>query len=576
MTRTSLLIPRPLTLSAVASLLLPPLALAQDEAVEIAGRIVACSQGQTAQGPFGGSDSDNLGSDAISWYAGVDTDGGIDDDDDVWIQVDLSRFVDRSELAIKTRQLGGTGNQLKLDLSLDGPVGLGSALPERGWFISSNGPNMGQLRLTLGDDCAGWILRTEQGYFATPGDYGLEGMGYEDFEDDPFFEPCLAGWGQSRWIYGSMDVTVTVTEVDLPKFPSTPIFYWGEEGQWILPIGLGETSAAPKNTVAGDGHTVTLFSDGSVACWGSNSYGQCNVPSGIGTPENPVASVAAGNSHTVALLADGSVACWGRNDDGQCDVPSGIGTPENPVIDVAAGDGHTVAVLADGSVACWGSNFLGQCDVPSWIGTPENPVASVTAGPSRTVALLVNGSVSCWGNSSWCNIPGGVGTPENPVTDVAAGSYHTVALLADGSVACWGDNSWDQCDVPSGIGTPENPVTGIAAGESHTVALLADGSVACWGSNGYGQCDVGCFDPATPFESVSAGRFVSVATLQSQPVSCPGDLNGDGVVGGADLALMITTWGPCTACDADLNGDGDVNGNDLGLMFAAWGACGAG
>ena len=68
-------------------------------------------------------------------------------------------------------------------------------------------------------------------------------------------------------------------------------------------------------------HTVALLADGSVACWGSNDYGQCDVPSGIGTPENPVASVAAGGYHTVALLADGSVACWGSNGDGQCDTP---------------------------------------------------------------------------------------------------------------------------------------------------------------------------------------------------------------------------------------------------------------
>ncbi len=504
MTRTSLLIPGPLTMSAVASLLLPPLALAQDETVEIAGRVVACSQGQTAEGPFGGSDFDNLGSDAISWYAGVDTDGGIDDDDDLWIQVDLSRFVDRSELAIKTRQFGGTGNQLKLDISLDGPVGLGSALPERGWFISSNGPNMGQVRLTLGDDCAGWILRTEQGYFATPGDYGLEGMGYQEFESDPFFEPCLTGWGQSRWIYGNDDVTVTVTEVDLPEFPSTPIFYWGKEGQWILPIGLGETSAAPKNTLAGDGHTVTLFSDGSVTCWGSNFYGQCDVPSGIGTPENPVADVAAGDLHTVAVLSDGSVACWGSDDGGfydfgQSDVPSGIGTPENPVTDVAAGSYHTVALLADGSVVCWGAGRANLNYPPEY-------------GQSR--------------------VPSGIGTPENPVASIAAGGLHTVALLADGSVACWGSNGYGQCDV--GCFDPATPFESVSAGRFVSVATLQSQPVSCPGDlNGDG---------------VVGGADIGLMNATWGPcTACDADLNGDGDVNGNDLGLMFAAWGACGA-----------------------------
>ena len=84
---------------------------------------------------------------------------------------------------------------------------------------------------------------------------------------------------------------------------------------------------------------------GLVACWGTNSNGQCNVPSEVGTPENPIVQVASGHRHTVALLADGSVAGWEKNVDGQSDVPSGIGTPENPVIAVAASAYHAIALF---------------------------------------------------------------------------------------------------------------------------------------------------------------------------------------------------------------------------------------
>lgn len=58
--------------------------------------------------------------------------------------------------------------------------------------------------------------------------------------------------------------------------------------------------------------------------------------------------------------------------------------------------------------------------------------------------------------------------------------------------------------------------------------------------------------------------------------SCPGDINGDGVVNGADLGLLLQSWGPCPpkqACPADFNGDGFVNGADLGVLLQAWGAC---
>ena len=50
----------------------------------------------------------------------------------------------------------------------------------------------------------------------------------------------------------------------------------------------------------------------------------------------------------------------------------------------------------------------------------------------------------------------------------------------------------------------------------------------------------------------------------------PGDLDGDGVVGGADLGLLLAAWGSVDP-EADLDGSGTVDGGDLGLMLANWG-----
>lgn len=59
-----------------------------------------------------------------------------------------------------------------------------------------------------------------------------------------------------------------------------------------------------------------------------------------------------------------------------------------------------------------------------------------------------------------------------------------------------------------------------------------------------------------------------------QLTPCPADFTLDRVVNGADLALMLGSWGSCgTYCPHDLNFDGVVNGADLGLMLSAWGAC---
>ena len=56
------------------------------------------------------------------------------------------------------------------------------------------------------------------------------------------------------------------------------------------------------------------------------------------------------------------------------------------------------------------------------------------------------------------------------------------------------------------------------------------------------------------------------------PPEIPGDFDGDGVVGGADLGVLLASWGPCPApCPADLNGDGVVGGADIGLLLVNWG-----
>jgi hypothetical protein len=56
---------------------------------------------------------------------------------------------------------------------------------------------------------------------------------------------------------------------------------------------------------------------------------------------------------------------------------------------------------------------------------------------------------------------------------------------------------------------------------------------------------------------------------------CYADLNADGVVQGADLGIMLASWGSVPAgVSADINRDGAVDGTDLGLLLSGWGPCG--
>lgn len=51
---------------------------------------------------------------------------------------------------------------------------------------------------------------------------------------------------------------------------------------------------------------------------------------------------------------------------------------------------------------------------------------------------------------------------------------------------------------------------------------------------------------------------------------CPADLNVDGDVDGADLAILIGSWG---SSNYDLTGDGIVDGADLTIVLGSWGPC---
>lgn len=56
-------------------------------------------------------------------------------------------------------------------------------------------------------------------------------------------------------------------------------------------------------------------------------------------------------------------------------------------------------------------------------------------------------------------------------------------------------------------------------------------------------------------------------------IPCPADLNGNGIVDGADLGILLGSWGPCAGCLADFGMDGIVDGADLGILLGSWGAC---
>jgi len=110
-----------------------------------------------------------------------------------------------------------------------------------------------------------------------------------------------------------------------------------------------------------------------------------------------------------------------------------------------------------------------------------------------------------------------------------------------------------------GLGNGFAP-NGSPQGTSRISAMLFEGEtyhlvVSQWAASTPGQPYVNTI--------VGPGEFIVVGAIV-------GDLDGNGIVDGADLGILLAAWGPCPGCDADLNGDGVVDGADIGILLQAW------
>lgn len=126
---------------------------------------------------------------------------------------------------------------------------------------------------------------------------------------------------------------------------------------------------------AGPSHSLALRSNGSIAAWGLNDYGQCNVPS----PNRDFIAVAGGWWHSLGLKSNGTIVAWGNNTYHQRDVPS----PNSGFIAIAAGTYHSAGLKSDGTIVCWGDTTYGECTILS----PNSNYMAIAALGGRTLAL---------------------------------------------------------------------------------------------------------------------------------------------------------------------------------------------
>lgn len=166
-----------------------------------------------------------------------------------------------------------------------------------------------------------------------------------------------------------------------------------------------------------------------------------------------------------------------------------------------------------------------------------------------------------------------------------AGSNH--GITADGGVLMLGvDGRLEKRDQISGelLASSVDPVTADLT-QSH---VLVDGAGRIFYGNGGFPGTIYSFNPnlslrwsigvpnlnqggptiAADGTLVVAGVGGDLRAYRTEPSCAPADLDCDGIVGPADLAILLGAWG---TAKADLDGDGVAGPSDLAILLGAWG-----
>lgn len=131
--------------------------------------------------------------------------------------------------------------------------------------------------------------------------------------------------------------------------------------------------------------------------------------------------------------------------------------------------------------------------------------------------------------------------------------------------------------VPTDFTRPVDPLLGpLLVGMTHEEVVSAyagSGGGAGIDLASVGLSEIGFVRISLP-EDAGFTIEIDAASDVGTPASPP-DLDGDGGVGGGDLAILLASWGEQDGgSPADLDGDGVVGGGDLATLLAAWGTGG--
>jgi hypothetical protein len=279
------------------------------------------------------------------------------------------------------------------------------------------------------------------------------------------------------------------------------------------------------------------------------------------------------------------VAKW----DGSQWSPLGSGMDDAVSALVVFDDGTGPALYAGGFFSMAGGKPVNR--VAKWDGSEWSPLgAGLDFGSVKTLAVYDDGTgpgvyaggwltfkdfpnghevsrIARWDGSQWLPLGSGVNGDVQDLVVLDDGTGNGSVLYVGGwftsaggqpanRIAKWDGSEWS----PLGSGLTGGGIYALAT-FAEPVPTLAQIPAVYAG---------GAFNTAGGEE---ANRIAAWRECLSAP-QIPGDLNGDGVVDGADLLILLSAWGKCDdpdACQADLNNDGAVDGADLLILLSNWG-----
>ncbi len=251
------------------------------------------------------------------------------------------------------------------------------------------------------------------------------------------------------------------------------VWAWGYNAFGQLGNGTTTNSSSPEQVpglsnvvaiAAGTNDSLALRSDGTVWAWGFNGRGELgngtttdsHSPVQVPRISNVVAIANGADDFSLALRSNGTVAGWGFNGYGELGdgTTNEVDSPEtvpgvSNVMAISAGGFHSLALLSNGTLMATGYNVNGELgdgttNSRDTFETITSGVRGVAGEAHNTLATMSNGALEGWGWNSYGELGDGTTTEvispkqissPSGVYALGQGDYNYESMVLQGAVA---------------------------------------------------------------------------------------------------------------------------------------------